>query len=162
LSYYNNQTNNQTTNTDTGRDVWQRQQDVLTHLKNAEEEIFKGIELQNPLHDQEFGTKRNLYSVTTILSGARKYHFVIQSLLTDKETTGHGSTKDQLYKKAFDQTQELTNQAVSLGLQNPIAQQKLNQAYTKIMETIYLLREEVSQSELDFKKKKNPYDAWKD
>ena len=159
MAYYNK---DQSGNNDSGKDVWQRQNDVLEHLKNAEQEIFKGIELQNPVYDLQYGAMRNHYSVTTLLSGARKYHFIIQSLLTDEKGTGINSEKNEIYKQAFEKVTSLVNQSVNLGTKTPLGSKKLEEAYRLILETIYALREEVSISELDFKKKKSVYEAWKD
>lgn len=160
MSYYNKE--QAAANNDSGKDVWQRQNDVLEHLKNAEQEIFKGMELQNPIYDQQFGAMRNHYSVTTLLSGAKKYHFIIQSLLTDEKGTGINSEKNEIYKQIFEKVTALVNQSVTLGVKTPLGSKKLEEAYNLISETIYCLREEVSISELDFKKKKSVYEAWKD
>lgn len=162
MAYFNNNQNNTPAAQDTGRDVWQRQQDILSHLKNAEEEIFKGISLQNTFYDKEFGSMRNHHSIGFMLTGAIKYHFILQTLLKDTTGTGVDSEKDSMYKLAFEQTTDLLNKAAILGSQTPLGQAKLAEAKHKIMNTIYLLREEVSAAELDFKKKKSVYDAWKD
>lgn len=157
VAYNNNQSEEQA---EARNELWQRQKAVLESLTTAEQLVYQGMDLQNPAYDKEFGNKRNLISVTTILRGAERILYIISPQLKDPKGHGINSESYTLYKKGLDQVQNTINQALALGINTPIGMKKLSDAYTKVTEIVSLLRQEVGDMGFDFKSKPKLEDEW--
>jgi hypothetical protein len=141
-------------------ELWQRQKSVLESLTEAEKIVYRGMELQSPLYDAEFGIRRNLVSVSTMLIGAERMLFILAPQLKDKTGEGINSETYGLYKQGLEQTQALINKAIIMGINKPLGEAKLNQAYAQITELLSLLRQETADLGFDFRKKPAREDEW--
>ena len=160
MSYYNKEQTGNNNESESRNEIWQRQKAVLEALTEAEKVIYKGMELQSPIYDQEYGSKRNLISVTTMLRGAERMLFILSPQLKDEKGEGINSETYRLYCIILEQIQSLINQAIFLGIKKPLGEKKLGEAYEKIIKLISLLRQETADLGFDFRKKPAIEDEW--
>lgn len=158
MSYNTN--NNPAPETENRNELWQRQKAVLEALTEAEKLVYKGMELQSPLYDMEFGKKRNLISVTTMLRGAERMLFILAPQLKDDEGNGVDSATYKLFITGLNKTQTLINQGLQEGIDTPLGQKKLGEAYILISGVLAFLRQETADLGFDFRKKPALEDEW--
>ena len=164
---YNNAGNNEG---DGKVELWSRQNDVLKQLTDAEKLISIGQQLQNPVHDTDFGSKRNTISVTYMLQGCEGVLLVISPNIKDREKKEDGEEKKQgkesdtylLYRAALNEAQKLINQSNTLGMNTVIGNKKLTKAYSILKEMALCLKNETHILGYDFKPKDNPDLAWQE
>lgn len=171
-------------------ELWSRQNDVLQQLTAAEKLITMGELLQNPEYDMQYGSRRNLISVTYILQGCEGILLIISPNLKDKETTsaaedyeneepapdGSGRSKPkgkkkragkgkdsetyEIYTEALNQVRVLINQSQAYSNNKILSNSKLTKAYKILKELTYCFKEETNKLGYDFKPKEQPGEAW--
>ena len=126
---------------DPKNELWQRQIDVLKSLTEAEKQLYLAMGLQNPLHDLQYGKKRNLVSVSSMLNATETMLFIVSPLLKGEKGDGMDSEKYELYETILTSAQQLINQSMTIGINTPIGENKLAKAYVKIRSCAALLKQ---------------------
>lgn len=147
-------------------ELWQRQLDVLKQLTEAENTVYKAMDMMNPVYDAELGRNKNVVVTTMMLTGCQKILSIVAPQLSDNKEEGGGrgitSHKYERLQNEINKAQAQINKAIGIDTNSLAGQKTMQEAYNSLYILFLVLRQTTNDLGYDFKPKPSVYDAWRE
>ena len=150
--------------------VWQRQQHILERMKQAEDLFSESLKKQLPSYIKEHGVISHVDAVKEMIIASEIYLMAIGPHLKERKEITNEKDDDKkigletktykIYMQIINIVQANLNLGTSLGVKSLAGYSKINEAMIDAKELFMLLREDAKTLGFDFKKARDPYEAY--